>query len=356
MPRYLRNSRYNRIFLLIGIGALIFISFQLLSFKVLNSSAQKRAQNAINEFEDNGDDEVDDDSDLDKPSQFDKKRQREQKAPEHLNLDPVVDVRGVNPEDIELYHPDSNKLFTCLQSKKKIPFTEVNDDYCDCDDNTDEPGTSACDGKFYCKKQIPHQALIVLPSNRVNDGICDCCDGSDEWKKTPPPNGVIPANRAKLSVKYAPCEDLCDKLIQTNKEDEKIQKMGKRLQLPYIIAAKHLPQKNDYGPEGIFYKLSLTCFTYKTKEYEYQVCPFQKITQDHFPGTAFSLGKVSTWTSRKNGRYLLRMEGGDTHLCPDGIGRMSVVTFLCGLNDRVIILQEDEKCVYGIKFSTPAAC
>lgn len=82
----------------------------------------------------------------------------------------------------------------------------------------------------------------------------------------------------------------------------------------------------DYGPDGIFYKLSLTCFNYKTKEYEYQVCPFQKITQDHFPGTAFSLGKVSTWSSRKNGRYLLRMEGGDTHLCPDGIGRISVVS------------------------------
>ena len=55
----------------------------------------------------------------------------------------------------------------------------INDDYCDCMDGTDEPGTSACsNGKFYCEN-AGHQAKVI-DASKVMDGICDCCDGSDE--------------------------------------------------------------------------------------------------------------------------------------------------------------------------------
>ncbi len=37
-----------------------------------------------------------------------------------------------------LYDPQKN--FSCLDGSKMIPFSFVNDDYCDCSDGSDEPG------------------------------------------------------------------------------------------------------------------------------------------------------------------------------------------------------------------------
>lgn len=111
----------------------------------------------------------------------------------------------------------------------------MNDDFCDCPDGSDEPGTSACshlspnspltvaerpgndDLKltlalpgFYCKNK-GHRPSYV-PFQRVNDGICDyeqCCDGSDEW----------------AHVGGAKCEDRCKEIGKKwRKEEEKRQK------------------------------------------------------------------------------------------------------------------------------------
>lgn len=40
--------------------------------------------------------------------------------------------------ELPLY--DNSKDFTCLDGSLTIPFTSVNDDFCDCNDGSDEPG------------------------------------------------------------------------------------------------------------------------------------------------------------------------------------------------------------------------
>lgn len=68
--------------------------------------------------------------------------------------------------------------FTC-DNGRVIRDSAVNDDYCDCQDGSDEPLTNACEnGSFICKNLGAKP--VTLPSSRVGDGICDCCDGSDE--------------------------------------------------------------------------------------------------------------------------------------------------------------------------------
>ncbi|KAJ2937776.1 hypothetical protein O0L34_g17905 [Tuta absoluta] len=86
--------------------------------------------------------------------------------------------RGVSLSKASLYSP--TKDFTCFDGTITIPFSYVNDDYCDCFDGSDEPGTSAClNGVFHCTN-AGHRPQNI-PSSRVNDGVCDCCDGTDEY-------------------------------------------------------------------------------------------------------------------------------------------------------------------------------
>ncbi|XP_043197000.1 glucosidase 2 subunit beta-like [Amphibalanus amphitrite] len=93
--------------------------------------------------------------------------------------------RGVSMAKASLYQ--AGDTFTCLDGSATIQFQYVNDDYCDCEDGSDEPGTSACAvGSFYCANR--GHAAAEVPSAWVNDGVCDCCDGSDEYASGACPN------------------------------------------------------------------------------------------------------------------------------------------------------------------------
>lgn len=76
--------------------------------------------------------------------------------------------------------------WTCDENRI-IPIKYVNDNFCDCEDGTDEFLTSACpNGYIYCVN--PHNitgyynyfvifSFTKIGSSKYHDGICDCCDG-----------------------------------------------------------------------------------------------------------------------------------------------------------------------------------
>lgn len=97
---------------------------------------------------------------------------------------------GVVPDLISHYITPKSGSWKCLDGSKDIPWSAVNNDYCDCPDGSDEPGwmqcnfssyhspsnkdlkgTSACpNNTFYCRNE-GHIGGII-PSSRVNDGLC----------------------------------------------------------------------------------------------------------------------------------------------------------------------------------------
>ncbi|GAV75977.1 PRKCSH-like domain-containing protein [Cephalotus follicularis] len=89
----------------------------------------------------------------------------------------VYGLLGVHPLDEEYF---SSEVIQCKDGSKSFTLDRLNDNFCDCLDGTDEPGTSACPAaKFYCRNVGSMPQFIY--SSRINDRLCDCCDGSDEY-------------------------------------------------------------------------------------------------------------------------------------------------------------------------------
>ena len=136
-------------------------------------------------------------------------------------------LRGVSPQRLSFYPPDED--FTCLDGSNRIPFDMVNDDYCDCVDGSDEPGTSACaNGKFFCENEGFRGSDIA--SSRVNDGICDCCDGSDEYL-------------ARSGVVGRACENTCKEL------GEKFYREAEEIRLQQEAGYQKRQQYSNQGME-----------------------------------------------------------------------------------------------------------
>ncbi|XP_076825555.1 uncharacterized protein LOC143471091 isoform X2 [Clavelina lepadiformis] len=255
-------------------------------------------------------------------------------------------LRGVMKAHRKFYVPSKNGLFTCLNGNQTIPWNAVNNNYCDCADGTDEPGTSACkNGRFYCEPE--HQ---YMPSSRVNDGICDCCDGSDEWK------GVTVAPDLKLpdEVRRAPCMDVCMDYEHTKMRELNIVKEGAEAKQAYLVdGAQHVGDGN-FGPNGEFYRLSLDCYIFKSPGYIYEICPYVNSTQSG--KDVWLIGAGGKLEGSLEEGYRLVMPDGRGDHCPQGRKRTTILNFKCGPIDKVKYVSEKEVCVYSAKFDTPAAC
>ncbi|PKA61833.1 hypothetical protein AXF42_Ash008665 [Apostasia shenzhenica] len=125
---------------------------------------------------------------------------------------------GIDPRDLSYYKSD---VIKCINGSKKFTREQLNDEFCDCPDGTDEPGTSACpEGKFYCQN-AGHIPLKIF-SSRVNDGICDCCDGSDEYDGNANcPNTCWEAGKAARERLKKKIETFKEGIVARKKEIEK---------------------------------------------------------------------------------------------------------------------------------------
>lgn len=265
------------------------------------------------------------------------------------------------------YEVTSDNQFRCLDGSGIIPFDFVNDDYCDCKDSSDEPGTSACpEGHLYC----PNNEYIekIIPSAWVNDGRCDCCDTSDEYNST---------------VK---CENNCFQLGEHLRLEQQrfreIAEQGSSIRNQYKAEAKQKREQNtqlleqlkreitdkeqsikkieeelnfDFGQDGVFMPLKGKCFSHNDREYTYTFCPFERATQESKAGLQTELGRWGSWTGPQNDLYSRQKYDGGVQ-CWNGPARSVVVNIACGVQDQLSAVSEPARCEYMYDFQTPAAC
>ncbi|KAL9644849.1 hypothetical protein ABK040_005330 [Willaertia magna] len=395
----------------------------------------------------------------------------------HQLVDKEITTRGV-PQDLVNYYTQTKEgqEFNCLTIKKRIPFELVNDDYCDCEDGSDEPGTNACSNsesplskqsKFFCRNRNYKPKYISY--SKVNDGVCDCCDGSDEnlpsGKQVCPntckelgkeivsslekeidtikqalqivQSEYINYGKAKYNELESEFKNLENEINEKSKKSEELKKKKEEMEtvegleremlrekkrsemsqqtpeqpteeekpkteeqtetntenpessekvveeptpvyqedeevtnfkLPAAEEARKefndienelsdLRNKRDevekklkvnYGPFKELFKLSEQCFNIQQRQYTYEVCPFKDANQKENYSSVL-LGRFKEMNDN-----VMKFEDGQ-HCWKVG-ARKAIVRLLCGLENKLVKVDEPSTCEYHLDMETPCAC
>lgn len=189
--------------------------------------------------------------------------------------------RGVSDDRQHLYEPYYVDGFTkpywnCLSDPSIVlTYDQINDDYCDCPDGSDEPGTNACPylpGRdFYCAN-VGYFPLYI-ESFKVNDGVCDyqdCCDGSDEST-----SGLCPNK----------CKEINNQFVEYE--------TGIRKEV-----AKSLEAKNQIlasaSQAALEVKHKLALVRQNIKEAELKVAKLERSAEGHAEGVQSALAMIET--------------------------------------------------------------
>eukprot|EP00850_Spirogloea_muscicola_P006302 SM000030S11311 [mRNA] locus=s30:4120:7428:- [translate_table: standard] len=98
----------------------------------------------------------------------------------------------------------------------------------------------------------------------------------------------------------------------------------------------------DYGPSGEFAAFE--------DKYEYEICPYKQATQKE----GHQHSRLGNWKGFGRNYTAMLYDAGDT--CWNGPQRSMQVTMICGLENRILSVDEPSRCEYAAEMATPAVC
>lgn len=130
---------------------------------------------------------------------------------------------------------------------------------------------------------------------------------------------------------------------------------------------RKLDLHKDYGSDSVFRSLKGSCISKDSGEYTYELCWMEKTKQiPKKGGSTTTMGTFSAFTTitadeqDSNGKVVpqkkIALEYTNGQTCWNGPARSTKIVLECGEQNEILKVTEDEKCVYSMFVTTPAAC